>query len=445
MPFHRYWFHRSKQALRGFIERQKLISSSPDSTTTINDEFLRTWDGEWKTFTKKSSPNEKDDELEAERGDLVDFFKNYLINPNPIASKINAVSLSKNFVICNGCELSYRNFPNISLTNDDIFNLNNQRIASLDKDNLFIEDDGFAAGTALYHIQKSMSIDGSQSTKIKLPNLFALFEKSPRFIRGLSWRNPITKGDTVNVKIKFGNETEDYAPNETDDHVIEYGSVDMEVCKNPNDEKMKWKTIKNISRTNKPYFQTYDNLIQKEEHQHLMFTSTEGGNSLGEGKNSDGVFLGYQCTISTKGGNNPKRFKRNTPNHLGYDRLFSYQQIFHNTHNGSGVFKFCAAKDSWKNDDGWVDYCTRTIYNKGTYKTFTPIPNLGMFVFNRTIFNNTGGKSDCSLEGNFKKSFTTQENYFIDAENTKHYYNEIYDKDLEDKLSKAKDTIRSSS
>lgn len=27
MPFHRYWFHRTRQALRGFIERRKGDSS----------------------------------------------------------------------------------------------------------------------------------------------------------------------------------------------------------------------------------------------------------------------------------------------------------------------------------------------------------------------------------------------------------------------------------
>ena len=182
MPFHRYWFYRTRQALRNAIERRKMTFSDVYADYQSNsdkmslDEYVvsqvLTGDG----FGNGTPIGDEIAKLEK-------YFTNKLITPCSMASVGFAHSLAKNFLLCNGRTIKFHNFPNISLTNEAIYNTGELigSIANFDANNKVFEHRTPEDGTAAYAMLMSSS---GQDGKIKLPNLFALFEKSPRFIRG---------------------------------------------------------------------------------------------------------------------------------------------------------------------------------------------------------------------------------------------------------------------
>ena len=411
MPFHRYWFHRTKQVLRNFIERQKLMNNDTNTENENQD-----------TFTN--------DEKYLEMKELLGFLNDELITPNPIASRNYAVSLSKNFVICNGKTLSFDNYPNISLQNEKFFNFGDSYTATLTNGKFTQKE--FKSGEAFYHLAMSTSGDAQI---INVPNLFALYEKSPRFIRGLNWKNPTNDDAIVKIIDKSNvNHEQNYVLTTNATAEEQTGTYNQEIYEG-------YSITKVLDKCDKPYFHTYDNLIQKEQHQHHLFSSDEGGSGLPKNSKHDDIFIGYQCCESTKGGNNHKRNKAFASWYIGWDRTFSQEYIHQDSvKNGSEKFRFISESGDWKKDDGWIKYCTNKIYNNGFFKTFTPIPNLGFFVFNSSIFNNEGLAdviydknneiTEGGLRGNVK--YLSGNGFFIDGAGAKHNVVNIFDTSSEE-------------
>lgn len=123
MPFHRYWYHRTRQALRGCIERRKLemgddVLKKPK--TTKMDDYIVENDLAANEYAMTDSGDETFHRHEVNT--LEAFYKNKLLTPCSMGTVGFAHSLGKNFALCNGRSLRFQNFPNISVTNEIIFN-----------------------------------------------------------------------------------------------------------------------------------------------------------------------------------------------------------------------------------------------------------------------------------------------------------------------------------
>ena len=176
MPFHRYWFHRCRQVLAN-IEKQMEQSEGYD----------------WEDMDK------------AEYDKLLEYKDNKTITACSNDTLASIHSLAKDYLICNGKEVDLCNFPNINLKNTNLFwsydNENDTKIEGQDGDFVKVNTD-----TNKYE-QKDLLIDSDQSSiyynlclsnrvendgdinKIKLPNLFAISENYPRYIRGYKDKN----------------------------------------------------------------------------------------------------------------------------------------------------------------------------------------------------------------------------------------------------------------
>ena len=121
MPFHRYWFHRTRQALRAFIERRKYDEGF--SFEDFEQSDFESFD-DYVVLKNKLNPNswEEENKIADEIDRLQSYYENGLISPCPMGTVSSVQSLAKNFVLCNGQTVKFQNFPNISLTNDAIFN-----------------------------------------------------------------------------------------------------------------------------------------------------------------------------------------------------------------------------------------------------------------------------------------------------------------------------------
>lgn len=537
MPFHRYWYHRTRQALRGLIERKK---GSPDVDLSEYQEYetdengvvtqitLDKWilnkglsiNDENDTFEKDlitdftetiSDENADDDDenvnynlIHDEISKLQTFYENNLITPCSKGTVGFVHSLAKNFVLCNGRHVNFANFPNLSLTNEVIFdttriytttvndldelslsatesiikieetknsdssestdtNEENDNIEVVndqeqDDNNEDIEQDdnneeendtstarytvtikdvgignsssydpinGFVINTKITGILKAL-IKSSNSSKsnIKLPNLFALFESTPRFIRGLNWKvsnspNPV---DVYNSIIDNDSETNKYVSES-----LKTNADYMDIC-NVSNSKNVYKLQKEFNTTDLPHFHTYDHYVVKETHQHTMFSNIEGGVEEDEENNKKYIshlLHIYHCD-NTRGGHVHHKNHMMTDNMMNFDRVYSKLNLFHSP--GSYNFGFYSeVADNWKDKD-FFNYNFKDIYKGKTFLGFTPIPNLGLFAFNASIFNNKGEADDFKQRGTLKEIETLSEDtsdanqlYYVDGEGGKHF------------------------
>lgn len=437
MPFHRYWFHRTRQALRAFIERRKYEVDLNEKPSNENMDS-------WIILNKKLNDGSYNvsDFHSHEIDTLEQFFNNGILTPASNAITGFSNSLAKNFILCNGCSINFQNFPNISLTNELIFNTDINDVQS--QNGNFIKG-GIANYDESTHsfvhrdISKQNNVFSMISNSMgsfKLPNLFALYEKSPRFIRGLNWKNN-NNSDIVSVfdKNSFTIEKSNYVPISD-----EYDTNDSYI-QTINDNKLSASIKKDISNVSKLYFHTYDHLEEKEQHQHYMFSEIEGGE---DGYNDKQVHM-IHCA-NTRGGHYDHMNDWRYANMCSFDRTYSATDLVTSSVK-TYYFQSAGWKNEAKDDNNWLKYCFGKVYEKSNYyEKYTPIPNIGLFLFNSSIFNNTG---DETLHmGTFRGTAHSEYNdiesynkdfYFRDAEGTKHFISDeapislqTYDKNEEE-------------
>lgn len=405
MPFHRYWFYRTKQVLRNLIERRKMtmddIYSSYKSVNDIMslDEYvislsLAANGGESNSYGYGQT-------IGYEINDIQKFANNKLIYPSPTATVGFANSLGKNFIICNGRTIKFDNFPNISLTNECIFDTGDLigGFAKFDKGNNSFIHREYKNGEVFYALKNS-----SLSDIVKLPNLFALYEKSPRFIRGLFWQAK-EHDKTVIVFNKDSSET-NYVEMAEENEIfpLEIIKNDEEISVDELDQhRIINKRWNDISKLN---FHTFDHLIKKEKHCHYLFSGTEGGVS---GLND--VILNYSFYDMKDGtgidGNYGQFYPMKSTKILPFDRVYSLTEWFtmepfkqraekdfkSKCFSNISIKLPCSPSTLQQFDDGgaWAQYCMgdkNNVYDGGFYEKFTPIPNIGLYLFNTSIFNN---------------------------------------------------------
>lgn len=432
MPFHRYWFYRTRQALRTFIERRKFdkgfsVEDFEQSDFTNFDDYV--------VLEKKLNGNgwEEENKIADEIERLQSYYENGLLTPCPMGTVSSVQSLAKNFVLCNGQTVKFQNFPNISLTNDAIFNtiqrdqdgneLVNKHgnyitggIANCDWDEkgnaYFIHNHdtvGYGTNKVLHYV--AASLEGANGI-IKLPNLFALFEKSSRFIRGLNWKitqentDFITGDEIVRVFDSTAQHKTTYV------NPICNGSIEHEIFKNNEYTFMMDKKISNVSKL---YFHTYDHLEDKETHQHNMFSAVEGDKSSAT-YNTERIH-NYHCR-NTRGTNSYLKFRWLFRSLMNFDRTYSLtfgqamqdDNAFNNTKHGGPISVYRMKATADKENIDYIQYCLGKVYEGECYRGFTPIPTIGLTLFNSSIINNKGNypnfKKESSEEINSRGTIT---------------------------------------
>lgn len=402
MPFHRYWYHRTRQALRGFIERRKIDLTTQDAealegVSSSMDKFIIEEKGLTNTSTASGSGTYMAGTLHNKEASLLEsFYENDLITPASSASVGFVHSLSKNFALCNGRLLNFFNFPNISISNGEIFEIGTDvsavaQIASDDTNKKFKHKT-----TWDYSAIGAMKASSSDGTYARLPNLYALFEKTPRFIRGLSWQ--ATSDDEIAIVLDDG----DSSINRTNYVPAESKSIpDFEILSSGSGSSEKVYEISNkkFGDVSKVFFHTFDHLIEKEHHQHLMFSGTSGGTT---GTN-DTILNYYHCS-NTRGGNaSHNRYYWHYGNMLNVDRTYSKTHLFaaSSDKNGGAIaysetYMFNPG-NGWNDSGAFLSYCmgnsstdSTSVYKGSYYQKYTPIPNIGLYLFNTSIFNNKG-------------------------------------------------------
>lgn len=424
MPFHRYWYHRTRQALRNAIERRKSemgedVLNKPDNQSM--DDYVVEKDLVANSYAQKDG---EDTSHRLEINQLESYYLNELITPASSGTVGFVHSLGKNFLLCNGRTVNFQNFPNLSLTNELIFdttitqngtiltdkNGNNVKggLANFDNTTKSFKLNDLSSDTSSvgYALLKSHGSGG----KIKLPNLFALFEKSPRFIRGLMWNS--TNNDNTSVNVFNENDGDsDYVPSSD----VSLPSLGLEIINKDTNGKEVSLRIKNkndLTKVDKPYFHTFDHLIEKETHYHNLWSEIEGGAN----GTSDALISRAHCQ-NTRGGNvgNSKEWHFDT--FMNFDRTYSKTNLF----ASKGTYKF--AGSTWDDGGGWAAYCAgsgNNVYTGNAYYThFTPIPTIGLTLFNTSIFNNAAAAKHS--DGTYMARGTHRDCYrFRDAEGTWH-------------------------
>lgn len=172
MPFHRFMFHVLRQQLRN-----------------------------------------REDENNSNKN-LAQKYKDYLSQNKitPIAKQdpgfVN--QLTKEFVLCDGRELTYANYPSVNTDSTNMFSHNDKGIVNRNGDGL---PQAASTKPAIYS-----AISASFNGKVQVPSLLAVEQQSPRYIRGLNWRS--TLGTEAPVNLNEGITTGIYSENQIEHEII---------------------------------------------------------------------------------------------------------------------------------------------------------------------------------------------------------------------------------
>lgn len=237
MPFHRYAFHLLRQELRNKVDDGSL---SNEFIQHIND--------------KKITPVNK------KQSGFVS-------------------TLTKDYVLCDGKEINYVNYPSMNTENTTLFSFdakgNVNRNNGIPVLNTSWEDN---RGHAFNAIKQSYSDrEGNKGKFFKTPNLIANDIGSMRYIRGLNWVEKSNKG--VILPIDHDNDVLTYTANTNKIEIVndsEWGS-----------------TIRDISLVGN-YRTCIDFRLRKTRHFHYLFYDSKTENRTANGNNitDDGDF-GY--------------------------------------------------------------------------------------------------------------------------------------------------------
>lgn len=381
VPFNRYWFHRCRQVCQNLYRRNTLLDKDPDTN--------------WQKDV------DKDSSLFDEASLLFDYYSKDLITPCTMATLTPMHSLSKDYLLCNGCPVSFENFPNINPTNENLFVTKNGMPVGIDQttqtykfrkshnNNILEGEPNDYNHDNVYKALQNTNIQSfvlpeRESECIHLPNLFSLTERYPRFIRGLDWQvvgeneittqssvKPVADYDKINVS---NNKNVLYYYHENWVQQDEHGIKSL-----PNPPKDIWGnngavTGSDISEV-KLHFFNYDHLTETEYHKHKLFSSNQGTS----GNNIDLSYTYYYDYDANDGGTRYKRWAETAS--INRNFLFNdikYPNVWKKTHS-----------NHWVNTKSreWLDYCFKDRSVQFFYN-FTPIPNCGLFLFNGDIYNN---------------------------------------------------------
>ena len=400
IPFRRYMFHVARQICSNLSYQFKSDENGAKDWNVAGDKSDMSEVREWSVF----------DEIAAK---LSTYFKKKIITKAPQGAVSSIHSLVKDFLLCDGKEISYKNYPNINISNKKIFdfgeNGEDKLLPDVDEDKkTFVE---IEVGSETFDKLNNSILKSSPNGLFETPHLYTILEKSPRLIRALNWEfNDKDVLDNVVNMTSNANENS-YISTIKDGPCESYISINGERPKQDEDGKDLQNEIfvgegtsniiKDISAAGL-YFYNYDSMIKRNDHYHPSFSSESGIHSTGEVSKKEKEVLtacvNYQ-TGKKRGGKNYSVDHKTALNH-------DY------THNVSG--------DNSKN---WIDYCfNKNSINK--YEGYSPIPNGGLYLFNAVLFNsirNSEKDTDYCGTTEYIESEISKGNYvYYDGENTAH-------------------------
>lgn len=288
--------------------------------------------------------------------ELKTYNKNEKITPCSKFTKGFIHSLSKDFLLCNGEKVCFENFPNMNLTNSDFFKIKTTYVEDPNKDVKILDPvnpksslEALANGNEISpNNSENESGDKTSSYYIKLPNLFSLNETVGRFIRG-----------------------------------------DNEISDNDNKNTPLW---------------SYNYRFPKEDkHYHLMFSDVQGGYDPKQiRKNGANQYANiYHCT-NTRRGNwqfiqswfyDKVLFTNKTHSYDFPDAFYTNAQLpnHHSTNapfNVADTTKGTGYAKNYEKDEQFLKYCLGGVWEDNRfYDNYTPIPNVGLMLFNAGIYN----------------------------------------------------------
>lgn len=372
MPFHRFWFHRCRQIVYNMERWEKLHNSeigNEETGNTVTD---------WRTYGKGNISEDIDVIQDAYR-------ISHLITPCCKASITPHHSLVKDFLLCNGSEVNFYNFPNINLSNYNLLKI----------DNPGKEAEVVMNGTRTYFPERNSSDTTSQTWttgtykalqstsgsngKIKLPNLYSFTEAYPRFIRGFNWEydkeeeeNAVSFNTATSFIDTLKQENWKYKLHSAE--MVDEGTVEEA---NPTDihGDVGIDIQKPFTEYGLYYF-NYDYLTPHKKHYHNLWSGNQGSNGKDDLTGRINVIHGIYS---------------NTTIYLEKDTKDSF------TVGGlTGNYVF-ADPNNTEYSDQWFNYCIKL--SEQFFHNFTPIPNLGLMLWNSSIYNTEGEDYKGTIQG----------------------------------------------
>lgn len=276
MPFSRYWFHRCRQVISNMSqwERQK---NDKIANSNIEEQDKKNIPSDWDEYGKKISTEDISNEELTNKEQMITLKEAF--NDKKISAASNATvssrhSLVKDFLLCDNKQVDFKNYPNLSIKNDNILNIDNLGCKAQ------INDD--------FIFQNKTERIGIHGFITKTPDLYVFHERYPRFIRGLNWNrkndwNTDSKNNAIIVKqinIDDYGTQEDEQSYKNRTHYIHSKNV----VENNWDETINLDCHgnqgidieKNIDKV-ACYGYTFEYLTETKPHYHKLFTTIQGG------------------------------------------------------------------------------------------------------------------------------------------------------------------------
>lgn len=407
MSFQRYMFHLTRQICSNMeyqfetyvIDNKNQYKNKGDNwTIKIEDDK-----GKWSDFN-----------------DLGEKIKNYknqnLISSAPQGALNGIQSLCKNFVFCDGRDIDYSNYPNLNLSNDKLFELNGilpKNYTSKNSDE--IEDRDYIIKERGWNDSNSENYQIYHFIK-KSPDLYSLYESSPRFLRGLNW--DVGKYNDIEVDkdekgVKYTNKekpvdfsvgseykyTSQLSNNKT---IVNINNTQITLDKDGayvdgrtvGEEQSN--VVKDINQVGL-YFNNNDTMVRKNDHYHASFSSESGMNSTEDVKGeSQNLTECVNYVIGRKSGG--KNYSCDHSTVLNHDFIYNY---------------------SGDNSKKWIDYCFNKK-NINKYNGYAPIPNGGLFLFNCQLYNPISVSEFMGTSKAVEKEIKEGNFVYYDGENKEH-------------------------
>ena len=416
MPFHRYWFHRCRQAKANIIRKYKYKEDSPIKTDSQEYELY----------------NSSDD----------------VITKSSMASVTPVHSLVKDFLLCNGNVVNFKNFPNINPSNANLFNIPDEDFGKptdtfqdIDFGSSNSNDTKKSIHEAMFHSKITDAFGRNPSDNhIVLPNLFSLKDKSPRFIRGMDFINHFEK-NRFTFDLQKTHRLYYYSKNFLENEELKAPLKDD--FGNYGNAYEKFYTGGTTPKDAvELHFYNYDFLTPTTTHTHQLFSNHQGGIGL----TNDYTKCYYYDTNQNDGGNLHKRWAlKNTINRnllfnnvsypstkwlspsqkveIGSTRKSLFGQSNTSTSQNSKTKKVKGWDEvGWvlQQSKLWLDYCLGQ-HTKQLFKNFTPIPNVGLFLFNGDLFNQKSRQYNLQYnvpkDQSYQLIYTWQTKPFTDSTN----------------------------
>ena len=358
MPLKRYWFHRCRQVVSNMEYWQNLVEKSENRK---NWQWYNDGGSSWGNYSQQTGWTIKYNKKQLEN--LQSAFTDGYISAASDAVVAPQHALSRHFIICDGGEINFVNYPNISLKNHNIFSVKTKGMKAIIND-----------ATGLFDVIETQRRKSVHAFIKSTPELYVFNERYPRFIRALNWKvnndwetvddlkNPNPTSMTSYPDISNSqNDTTAYIhtstveefPHETTGWNDKYsrdafGNLGIDVPKNINECKL--------------HKYSFEFLTDTIPHTHKMFSGIEGG--------------------------------RGDQDYSKKEIEYTFRAAGQATHNSEACLWANLCNPFALRTVEWLSYSFDD--NKLFFDNYTPVPNAGMLVFNSENFNqfNTIGRLD---------------------------------------------------